>query len=89
MVVLHIILLIACCGQTFDDFSMSVITFTEGKKIIKKIIRVVSLLLKEEIKQERLLKTPRQALAWVLVGDGVGDSLVTVVSHKMEGHSLV
>lgn len=63
---------------------MSIIIFTEG--IVKKIIRVVLSLLEKETRQGRHQRLPRQALAWVLAGDGMDDGLVTVVSHKMEGH---
>lgn len=78
---------------SLGDFSMLIIIFTEG--IVKKIIRVVLSVLEEETRQGRHqrhpphLPPPRQALAWVLAGDGTDDGLVTVVSHKMEGHWFI
>lgn len=87
MVVLHHILLIVCRGETFGDFSIPVLKFTEGR--VKRILRGALSFLEGETKQGRHLKNPRPGPARGLGSDGMGDGLVTVVSQKMEGPSLV
>lgn len=65
MVVVLLMLLILCHGQTFGDFLIPTTVFTEGT--IRKINRVVFSLWEEETSQGSHVKNPRQPLVWVLV----------------------